>query len=153
MKTRTFVAILIFYLSVMVIADSCVTGKKASSSKEDEVLCGTWVNLDYDKTWKYGKIVIKPDGSYDEYDKSESVGGGKLGYAITEKWTDSDGNIFYKYTVGSIYENNSVRVPTWYYLARIDSTGNVFEYVDSGLDFPTEIDLNHPNYAIHYRNK
>jgi hypothetical protein len=135
MKTRTFVAILIFYLSVMVIADSCVTGKKASSSKEDEVLCGTWVNLDYDKTWKYGKIVIKPDGSYDEYDKSESVGGGKLGYAITEKWTDS------------------VRVPTWYYLARIDSTGNVFEYVDSGLDFPTEIDLNHPNYAIHYRNK
>jgi len=151
MKVFTFVSILILVLAVLIFTGSCATGKKASMAQEDEVLCGTWVNLDYDKTWKDGKIIIKPDGTYNEYDRSDSNGAGEWGYTIMNKWTDSDGNTFYKYIVKSIYKEEKVRTPTWYYLARIDNTGNVFEYVDSALDFPFEIDLEHPNYAIHYR--
>ena len=44
-----------------------------------------------------------------------------------------------------------VRTSTLYYLAKIDKTGNVYEYVDSTHDFPSEIDPNHGFYSIHYR--
>jgi hypothetical protein len=72
MKSRTFISILILVFVVMIIAGSCATGKKASVTKEDEVLFGTWINPDYDTTWGYGKIIIKPDGAYDEYKRSSS---------------------------------------------------------------------------------
>ena len=70
---------------------------------------------------------------------------------VIEKWTNSDGDIFYEYTVQSKYKNTKVRSPIWYYLAKIDKTINIFEYVDSTLDFVSEIDPILGNYAIHYR--
>ena len=143
MKTRTLLFIFILLSAVFVLF--------AGGSKKEE-LNGTWINPDYDKTWKDGKIIIKPGGTYDEYNMSYSDSPSlKWGYTITDKWTDFDGNIFYKFIVKSIYKEEVVRTSTWYYLAKIDKTGNVYEYNDSVVDFPSEIDPNHGNYAIHYR--
>jgi len=156
MRTRTLVSILILVLAVLIVVGSCATGKKAYVAKEDEELYGTWVNPEYDGGIYYAKYVIKPDGTWDEYAMSNSnspVGVGE--YTITDKWTDSEGNKWYK-NISTFFDDESIKNPdTYYYLCKIDKTGNVHEMLWSSIDYPTEFDPDglRYNYRIHYRQE
>ena len=145
MKTRTFVSILIFVLAVLIVVGSCATGKKAVKAPI-ESLYGTWENPDYNTSDKNAKAIIRPDGTSVECSHTElpmhSCEEGT--FTIIESWMDSDGNKYYKVDL--------VRgINTWYELWRINETDSVFEWVWSQIEYPSEIDPNHPNYRILYR--
>jgi len=151
MKTKTLVSVLILVLAVLIIAGSCATGKKAYVAKEDEELFGTWVNPDYDASWIYAKVVIKPDGTWEEYSLTYSDRPIYKGeYTIADKWTDSDGYIFYKNSITRI-DKESYR--TYYIMSKIDKTGNVYEDLWSTVEMPTEFNPDNKlyNHRIYYR--
>jgi len=151
MKTRSLVSILILVLALLIIAGSCATGKKAYIAKEDEELFGTWVNPDYDASWIYAKIVIKPDGIWEEYSLTYSDRPIYKGeYTITDKWTDSDGYTFYKNIITGI-DKEYHRL--YNVLSKIDKTGNVYEDLWSTIEMPPEFDPDNKlyNHRIYYR--
>ena len=146
MKTRTFVSILILVLSVLIISEGCATDKKVT--KEDyRFMEGTWINLDYDKAWRYAKVIRKPDRTYEEYVMSYSELPALKGeYTINDKWTDSEGNTFYKIIVTS-------HGASYYILSKIDKSGKVYEDVWSTSGMPTEVDTENDLYRIYYRQE
>ena len=157
MKTKALGSTLILLLAVLIISGSCATGKKAQIP--DKVLFkklnGTWVNEDYDALavssgWWESKRVVRLDGTYDWFANSSDID--RTGYGeyktIVETWTDIEGNFFYKATVEEHFTTSEI-----YEIGKIDRSGTVWERVWSGVDFPPEIDPNHSNYHIFYRQE
>ncbi len=158
MKTRTLILVFLI-MAVLIIAGSCATGKKAYEAKEDEELFGTWVNLEelrraeeteYDDRGQARKIVFHPDGTLDFYWTSTSTRKGDGTFSIIEKWTDDEGNIWYK----SIQKVPSLNMIA-HALTKISNSGNTMEssFKTSG-EFPTLLDPNDlrvSNYEIYYR--
>ena len=153
MQTRTFVLILILVLAVMIIAGSCATQKQAYIPKINEELYGTWVNTDY-------------DGVYDEspqkfihynWGYTESFGLVTAQYPnirrvfyIMDKWTDSEGIIWYKVT-WQLRGSPNMR----FYIVKINVKEGSWEDIWSYKDFPSESDLTpeHVKYEIYYRQE
>ncbi len=152
MKSRTLLSILVLVLALLIIAGSCATGKKAYVAKNDEVLYGTWINPEYDEESFPAKIVIKPDGTWDEYAMSKSNRPfGVAEYTITDKWTDSEGTIWYK-IIHTFFDEKSVKdFDTYYFLLKIDKTGNVYKALLSSTDYPTEFDPDNLRYNYNIR--
>jgi hypothetical protein len=151
MKTRTLISILILVFATLIIMESCATSKKAYVAKEDEVLYGTWINTEYDASWIYAKIIIKQDGTWDEYSLTYSdrpVYQGEC--TITNKWTDSEGYILYKSVITRIGKPS---YRSYYVFSKIDKTGKVYEDLWSTIQMPTEFDPDNTNYnyRIYYR--
>jgi hypothetical protein len=144
MKTRTLI-LAVLIMAVLIITGSCATGKKAVKAPIESVY-GTWVNQDYNTVTAYAKFNIRPDGiiertTHTEIEYSKSL---EATFTIIESWMDSDGNKYYKveYVRG---------IDTWYELWRINETDSVWEFVLSQVEYPSEIDPNHFNYRIYYR--
>ena len=57
---------------------------------------------------------------------------------------DTDGSKYYKVELAR-------GIDTWYELWRINETDSVLEIVWSSVEYPSEIDTNHFNYRILYR--
>jgi len=149
MKTRTYVSILTLLLAVLIIVGGCATGKKVSSS-EEAVLLGTWINAGYDETNKYAKIVI--GGYWYEYKMSDDdTPISQCEYSITDKWTDSKRNTYYKIIVMHI---DTDYVP-FYIVAKIDKKGDVYEDVVSNLNMPADFEPDNMLYhhRIYYRQE
>ena len=118
-------------------------------SKEYEIY-GTWVNPEYNYEAKYiPKFIVHPNGKTEDFstDTSNTVYE-SAELVITNKWTDSKGNIWYTY-IGKGTDAKFWR----YYLVRISNSGKTWESADSPNDYPKEIDPNNPytRYAIYYR--
>ena len=124
--------------------------------KPDEEIYGTWTN---DKEYNligFQKTVISADGWKNYTNITDSVPMEEGTSQIESKWTDSDGNIWYKsfgIANGRGFKNAKVQS-----LTRISKSGTVLEVVArpalSKFDsdkYPTMIDPNDPNYAIYYR--
>ena len=141
MKARTYVPILVFVLAVLIIAGSCATGKKSVKAPL-EPFYGTWVNPDYNGLEPVAKKIIRPDETYTNYNRTDIPrGDGPYKYTIAESWMDSDGKKYYK--VEAFIEK--------YGLYRLDETDSVLECVWSTVEYPSEIDTDHLNYRIYYR--
>ena len=97
MKARALLSILILVFAVLIIAGSCATGKKAYVVKENEELYGNWFKSEYNDSSRAARHIINADGSIQLYatDDSPRVAAIHL-YIITDKWYDSEGNIWYK---------------------------------------------------------
>ena len=145
MKTRTFVSILILVLAILIIIGSCATGKKAVKAPVESVY-GEWANIDYNTEPKTAKCKVRPDGIIEvaSHTELEYHPWDDLSFTIIESWMDSDGNKYYKV-------DEVAGIDTWYELWRINETDSVFEWVWSQIEYPSEIDPNHPNYRILYR--
>ena len=142
MKARTLVSILILVLAVLIVIGSCATGEKAVKAPL-EPFYGTWVNPDYNTTPKTAKLIYKPDGTFTGYSHTDiTTYEEPYKYTMQESWMDSDGKKYYK--VEAFIFNK-------YSLYRLDETDSVLERVWSNIDFPSEIDPNHFNYRIYYR--
>ena len=143
MKTKTLVSILILVLVALAIIGSCATGKKAVKAPL-EPFYGTWVNPDYNTSQRFAKLIYKPDGTFTAYSHTDiTLYEGPTKYTITESWMDSDGKKCYKVEKAT----GEYR----YKLCRLDETDSVLEWVWSNSDYPSEIDPNHYNYEIYYR--
>ncbi len=116
-----------------------------------EKFCGVWINPDYSSKGIYysGKMVHNPDGTCYEYSKvSDTTHQMASTFVIDESWHDSEGNIWYKVTF-----TNLVHPTTSYGLWKLSKTGDVIEHVWDRYKHPTEINTNHINYYIHYRQE
>jgi len=140
MKRRILMCIaLIFLILTPILADDL------------EKMCGVWVNPDYEgKGWYYaGKMIIEPDGTWIDYSRiTDTTHMFKGTFVINESWHDSEGNIWYKVTT-----TNIVHPFTNYSLRRVNNSGDILEYVWDRNKHPNEINPNHINYAIYYRQK
>jgi len=149
MKSRIFVSILILVLAVLVISEGYATEKKVSK-KDYRFVSGTWINEEYNSYAFCARYELYRDGKWDGYNRISDTGKKYIGhYVIVDKWTDSEGNIWYKMHVweGPIFEGH----PGSYELDKFSESGKVWEYRADHYAFPTEIDKNHPKYHIYYR--
>ncbi len=153
MDARKLISGVILPLAVLLLIASCA--KKPYAAKEDEEIYGTWVNTDYGTTEFHipEKIINNPDGTLEIYggmaDSAHSTGV----YTIIDKWTDSEGNVFYKTRRRWGEETYGKKLA--YELHKISNLGLTWESVFSMDKYPTEKDIvpNHPRYAIYYRQK
>jgi beta-lactamase regulating signal transducer with metallopeptidase domain len=152
MKTKKLIIIATLILAFIVLIAGCATSKKAYVSGEYvlEALSGTWINEDYNdpSILPMPKVIVSLDGTYGYYKQFPDVDNVTYNageFIMKDTWTDPDGNIWYKarceedWTTDLLYE-----------LGKISSSGRVWEYVWSSIDYPTEIDSTNLNYRIRY---
>ena len=109
-----------------------------------EELCGTWINMEYPAHHKPVKVIFNPDGKFEKFRNADSKYPSLEGtYKITEKWTDSEGNIFYKFQQKDQMERD------WKYLCKISESGKILEYVYGNDEYPTEV-TPRPGYYFKY---
>jgi len=114
-----------------------------------EELYGTWINPDYGGEWAVQKIIIDPDGTEKRFHSRHDLATGwTCPITLIDKWTDSEGNIWYRmfWTLG----NEEWKM---YEIIRISNSGKTLEYVFSEIDFPKGISADHPDYRIYYRQE
>ena len=154
MKFNVKGRLLILVSLLLLIAGGCITGKKAHVATDHEELYGTWVNKEYDKRSINAKWVLKPDGALEGYTTSNSKKIKETGeFIITDKWTDSEGNIWYKYMKNTL-EIGAIKNPhTYYFLLKIHKDLDIAEELWSSIDYPTEFDPDNVrhNYLVYYR--
>jgi len=161
MKSRKSILSSALILTVATLLVSCATEPYAA--KGDEEIYGTWINTSYKYTmWgskdyhhtlaNYAqKIITKKDSTYEIYGSvNDMVPQFKFQYTITDNWTDSDSNIWYK-IVSQYRSEYSERIR--FGLNKISNTGRTWEFNVSEDDCPTQIDPNHPEYRIYYRQE
>ena len=120
MQTRKIVSILILVLTVMIISEGYATDKKVTK-KDYRFFSGTWVNEEYNSRIFNTKYLIRRDGTFDSYNRTSDTGKhGSSHYVIVDKWTDSEGNIWFKmYTwMGAMVEGH----PGAYILAKFSNS-------------------------------
>ena len=148
MKTSKFVLFLILVLAVLIIAGSCAPDKMANISKDFEIY-GAWVNPDYNKTGVQAKVVIWPNGKMDWYNReTDTLVVLPTVFAITNKWIDSEENIWYTLIC-------KIGAEDWdYRLVKISDSGKTLECAYSPDDYPKVIDIQDSRYRyeIRYRH-
>jgi hypothetical protein len=134
---------------------SGVIGQEKYALKANEEIYGTWTNEQYNGNDIYHspKVVVTPDGYklYRNVSDSVTIEAGTLG--VDSKWTDSEGNIWYKaFGTGTTGDH-------WQEIDKISRSGTVRETQIRPLGFgqfdpsnyPTEIFPNSSGYRILYR--
>ena len=95
----------------------------------------------------FRKMVYSPSGDFRVYRFAADAPAESLTFTIIDKWSDSEGNIFYK-----------IHFVDAGVLAKISNNANVFEsllYHSYPPGFPTKLDPKDPAgyYRIYYRQK
>ena len=144
----TILALLAFNRS-----QSYASDKKTYVAKENEELYGSWVNEDYNGSSRYAIFEWKADGTFIVHRKTTDEIPFEDGtYTITDKWTESNGDIWYKTTWDIYYFGRS-----GYMLICISNSGSTLESANSFSDYPTQIDPSNKNYqtymGIRYRKQ
>ena len=118
-----------------------------------ELFIGTWINAEYNEyKHKLAKYICKPDGTWFLYDKLSDTEPRYFGtFVLTEKWIDSEGNVWYKRIISDIQSGH----PS-YELIKVSGSGNILErQVAIGDysygDYPSELYPNKSLYVILYR--
>jgi hypothetical protein len=142
------VALLILVLAVMVIAGSCATNEIAYISKYYEIY-GIWINPEYNFSHTPSKLIIHPNGRVDSYaTDSTEISAAHFDIYITNKWTDSEGNIWYTYRLKMPDE-----AYYQYALAKIGDSGLTMETCSYPYEYPKKIERDWMYlYSIYYRH-
>jgi hypothetical protein len=138
-------------LAVLFIAGSCATLKKPYIPKENEECYGTWINPEYNNSIRLvaAKDVYAPDGTWHSYmSVTDSQSSAKGWFKILKKWTDSEGNIWYRID----FNDPGVEIIR-HQLTKISNSGNTMESVFSAVEHPKELDKDNINYRIRYRQE
>jgi hypothetical protein len=157
LKTKKLIVIIFLIATFVVLA-----GIKKSVKEE---LYGTWVNPEYEekKYWyRTAKRVIDPDPNMFSENIKSDIGepNGSMGYyaqisdtetsheatiSIIEKWTDSEGSVWYKIKY-YFYTYH----PIGYMLCKISDSGSTLEFMVSDWHFP-DFDPSSSEYYIYHR--
>ena len=136
-------------------------GPAKYTPKANEELYGTWINKSYDGRYDPSdnhpqKEVIDSNG-YHVFRLVDDFAVNFVGAeTITGKWTDSEGNIWYKTYKGAWSDNEGKSIVP-HFLYKLSKSATVREcvyairhtYTPSA--FPTKIDPNDPSYLIYTR--
>ena len=139
---------LIVILIVVAFTCTVLAGDNEYKATDNEELFGTWVNMDYKEsgttTHVPQKLIIKPGecGLYSSTNDNEPMWTEEI--VISHKWTDSEGNIWYKHRWKGIMASG-------FTLSKISESGKTLEYVYSQWEYPKEIDVNSEYYRVFYR--
>ncbi len=145
MKTKNYILGLILILAVFASIGSCATGAKSYKRDFRKDIVGTWVNSDYNQNDMItAKVVVKPDNTMELYHSESTTWPSPCTIIIENRWTDSEGNIYYKAEV-----THSIR--TVYELWKLNNSKTTWELMWRALDYFTEIDPNNTYYRIYYR--
>ena len=142
---RTIFAI-VLSLALLIFAGTNLAGS--------DDIWGTWLTTEKpkgDSLHVSQKRVFSSEGKIKFYRYESSQSPEFVGtYTITEKWTDSEGNNWYKLKA----TGTSIRYGDkagWFLLARISDSGKTLEYVYHPSDYHKKLDPNHPSYHPSYR--
>ena len=139
--------LLSFILSAafVVFSGNSFAEEKAYVAKDNEEFYGTWINVDYGtRAHPYQKIINFP-GRYEAYGSANSEIVVERGtFTITDKWTDSKGNIWYKL----IWMSDGLK---YYELDKISNSGKTWEFVFRPSKYPQKIDSEIASYHIYHR--
>jgi hypothetical protein len=109
--------------------------------QDHEELFGTWINAEYDDSFKDGKVVYKPDGivlSYDGAADQEEAWNAR--FAITDRWVDDEGNIWYKWLLTDARRGAIKNVSDYCCVSKISDSGRVMEISRSHNDYHIDMD-------------
>jgi hypothetical protein len=115
--------------------------------KSNEEIYGTWINEDM----KYQKFIYYYWGYAEKYKEvSNKTPTYKITFTIVEKWTDSEGNVWYK-----TFNRHNAAMTTVFWITKISNNGTVCESVSNYGEFPSKDELNVDNfdYHIYYRQE
>ena len=140
MKWHTNLAVI---LILVAFSGTVFSGEKEYKATEKEELFGTWVNKDYSGRPPQ-KVIIKLGGSELFPNGNEKEAQWKTEQIISHKWTDSEGNIWYK---------SKYKMPgdSGFQLLKVSNSGQTLEYIFQPIEHPKELDINNDNYRIYYR--
>lgn len=115
--------------------------------KRNEEIYGTWVNKNYDGISKDQKIVYYYWG-YGEFYRivTNENPAERFGFTITDKWSDSEGNFWYK-----MYEITDNDYSVYFELCKISNNMTVLETAYNIGNYPTNADLIADNYRYRIR--
>jgi len=150
MRTRAFVSLIVFVISVLIFSEVHANGKGSYKRAFRKDFVGTWINSEYNKWTEsrlFGKLVIKSDSVMLAYDAEKSEIPTEITLRIDDRWTDENGYTYYKVFV------------TWsgyltvHELWRIDEAKEIFEMSYMRTFYPDEIDPKSSRYQIYYRQE
>jgi hypothetical protein len=128
------ISALILSIVILAFAIQAIAGQWGYFAKDQEELYGTWVNMDY-----FGdtpqKIIYKPAGTFNcfrDADSKNPDNGGR--YLITGKWSDSEGNIYYKSNWIGDWNEEAFQI------TKISNSGKTLELVLGYDEPPRNID-------------
>ena len=161
MKTGTMLLSSCVVLIALILLGSCAPGKYVPKANEE--LYGTWINKSYSGHYDLlnddhaQKEVIDSNGYHvfrfvDDF--AEYYVGAET---ITSKWTDSEGNIWYKTYKGGWNQNEIKTSVVPHFLYKLSKSATVRESVYANRDtytpsaFPTKIDPKDQSYLVYNR--
>ena len=146
MKTKNLILNFIIIIAILLISACSKSEKPAYISKEYEIY-GTWINPEYNNTGSFAKVVLHPNGKAELYNVDNDTRISLYAeFVITNKWTDSDGNIWYT-LIGKVGKKED-----WFYeLNKISNSGKTLENALSLDDYPQVIDQKDPRYSYQIR--
>jgi hypothetical protein len=112
--------------------------------QSDEICC-TWINTDYTSSERPQKMIFNYDGTFETYRSKETQNPIIRGvFQIDQKWTDTEGSIWYKIKMFDMYG-------TQHNLVRIDKDGDKLEFMRKPHAYPESIDSDASNYSAYSR--
>jgi len=127
-----------------------VVNTHAYDPSEKEEIYGTWINPEYGDLESYSpqKLIINPEGTWKRFGSRHDLATPYTGtFTLTDKWTDSEGNIWYK----QFWEYQTIEII--YEIVRISNSGKTLELIFSEYDFLKGITADHPHYRIYFRQE
>ena len=96
MDTRKLILCCVGVIAALLLFSSCAT--KPYVPTEDEPLYGTWANEEYNEESDAGMYIYYPAGRGLSYGKTtDPEPRYECRFTIEEKWTDKEGNIYYRF--------------------------------------------------------
>ena len=123
--------------------------------KSNEELYGTWINDKSINADDIQKQVSTPQGNKEYFKASDTVPVFDQEQQIYAKWTDSEGNTWYK--IFGTNKAGAYKGTKWQRLYTLSESATVCEYVYtivgefSANSYPTKIDAGELHYRIFYR--
>jgi len=152
MNVRTLLLCLAVAAVGLLVLASCASAKYIA--KPNEEIYRTWTN----EKISAQKFVIGPDGGKAYLKLTDTTPFFETGGEIVSKWTDSEGNVWYK--VLGIRTKGSYSGVRFKELDKVSKSGSVLESMwpaptsDKEMKnprYPARIDPKDPNYAIYYK--
>jgi hypothetical protein len=151
-RKRVFIATIL--LCSLLIAPVLVSNPLSADDgeyvlRDHEEFFGTWINAEYDESFKNGKMIHTPEGIVHAYDgAADQEEAWNAKFTITDRWVDDEGNVWYKWLLTDCRRGSIKDVSEYCCVSKISDSGRVMEVSRSGNDF--QVDLNPDTLKYEY---
>jgi beta-lactamase regulating signal transducer with metallopeptidase domain len=124
--------------------------------QDQEEFFGTWINSEYDESFKNGKMIHTPEGVLHAFDgAADQEEAWNAKYTITDKWMDNEGNVWYKWLLTDCRRGAIKDVNDYCCVSKISDSGRVMEVSRSGNDYHVVMDPDtlKYEYLVYYQQQ